>query len=295
MIRFKREALEQRLEERKPQIRPHTYRPKGVKRTTGLQFFDLADFSARNGLNDELMTLFDEALKRDPKIVTTVHEVKANRMVNVLLYFLSINSGDDAQNALDHLKNHYGDTRAYRENVATDKDVMLAIELILNPPPPTPLAVARPPSSPSRRPVDPTPTPKPADPTPADTSPRPVPPPAAVPNPTPRPSPRKRREPTEAPVPDASGRVRSLVAKGDAYFKKAMVHLLNSDPNINPDGWGTENKKALEYFFKANNEGYVLAQDQYTNNAAIPKALLDRVREATMRSSLCRKRSVSTR
>ena len=275
-----------------PLSRPLTYRIKGGRIPTGLQYFDLADFCARNGLNDELVTLFGEALKRDPNLVTTVHEVKADRMVNVLLYFLSINSAADAENALDHLKNHYGDTRAYRDKVATDTDVKTAIEIVLRPPS-TELAIAKPAPAPAPSPA---PTPVPANPNaPRPVTPAPLPRPVAVPDASP-PAPRPvRREPTEVAVADASSRVRTLIAKGDAYFKKAMRHLLNSDPNVNPDGWAAENKKALEYFFKANNEGYVPAQDLYANSAAIPKALLDRVRETTMRSSLCRKRYVSSR
>ena len=87
---------------------------------------------------------------------------------------------------------------------------------------------------------------------------------------------------------------RDLIVKGDRHFTQAMRHLQASDPTINPDGWADENKKALEYFQRASNEGYVPAQDAYGKDVP-PQALLDRVRETMMRMSLCRKRSVSTR
>jgi hypothetical protein len=71
------------------------------------------------------------------------------------------------------------------------------------------------------------------------------------------------------------------------------VHLRNSDPSINPDTWAEENKKALKLFMQANGEAYMPAQDMYATG--IPAQLLDRVRETSMRTALCRKRSVSTR
>ena len=52
-------------------------------------------------------------------------------------------------------------------------------------------------------------------------------------------------------------------------------------------------KKALKLFMQANGEGFMPAQDLYATG--VPMALLDRVRETSMRTALCRKRSVSTR
>ena len=95
-------------------------------------------------------------------------------------------------------------------------------------------------------------------------------------------------------MPDGTNaKISDFVVKGDRLFNEAMVHLRNSDPSINPDGWADENKKALKLFMQANGECYLPAQDSYSSG--IPTQLLDRVRETSMRTALCRKRSVSTR
>jgi outer membrane biosynthesis protein TonB len=275
---------------------PLTYRDRPNRpRCTGSQiFFDLADFCARNGANDKLIALFDEALKRDANLLTSVHEVKADRLVNVLLYFLGINAGADARDTLERLKRNYGDTQAYKERVAEDADVRQMSEIVMGRG--KPLAKADP------KPDAPRPTPAPAP------APSPSPTPAPAPSPTPAPLPAPKPEPADVersegrpaepngiPLPDGTpAQVRDLVARGDKYFSEAMRHLQASDPTINPDGWADENKKALEFFQKASNEGYVPAQDAYGKDVP-PQVMLDRVRETMMRMSLCRKRSVSTR
>ncbi len=277
------------LEVQDPQANPLVYRPKPGRTVTGLQiFFDLADFCARNGANDKLIPLFDEALKRDPDLLTSVHEAKADRLVNLLLFFLGINSPADAQKTLDILRERYADTRAYQKQVASDQELQAILAHkrggssgVL-----AAADVKRPPPSPAAPPTSATDPSKPPPPAPARPESREIErePPSAQP-----------AEPTAAALPEnTSTRVSGLVAAGDRHFNEAMRHLQNSDPNLNPDGWADENKKALEFFLKANNEGYVPAQDLYPNGA-VPQALLDRVRETTMRSSLCRKRSVSTR
>jgi hypothetical protein len=262
-------------------------------RATGSQiFFDLADFCARNGANDKLPALFDEALKRDADLLTSVHEVKADRLVNVLLYFLGINAGTDAQKTLELLKDKYHDTKAYRERVAEDADVKTMSEIVMGrgKPAPRPDPIAK---------ADPAPRPAPS------TSPTPSPSPAPSPDPAPAPRPEPRElertppgrsaEPNTLALPEGTpSKVSDLVARGDRHFIEAMAHLQASDPNINPDGWSDENKKALESFQKAANEGYIPAQDVYGRDLP-PQVLLDRVRETTMRMSLCRKRSVSSR
>ena len=83
-----------------------------------------------------------------------------------------------------------------------------------------------------------------------------------------------------------------LVAEGDRCYLAAMEHLKRSDPRINPDGWKDENEQARILFKAANDEGYLLAQDEYPKGP-IPQCLLDRVRETQMRCLLCRKRRVS--
>ncbi len=72
-----------------------------------------------------------------------------------------------------------------------------------------------------------------------------------------------------------------------------MRHLAASDPNVNPEGWADENRRALECFNRAQKECYGPAQDLYAAGVQVPRPLLDRTRESAMRQSLCRKRAVS--
>ena len=268
--------------------KPFHYREQPGKSVSALKLFDLADFCARNGANDQVLPLFDEALRRDPGLIATVHEVKGDRMTNVFLYFLSINSASDATKALDLLKKSYADTKAYREKVATDTETREYMDLVMK-------RAAQPPSQPLAR-LDPKPatTPLPAV-TPA-TSPESKPPTPATPVEIERtPLPAAPRTPTAVALPDGTpANVASLVARGDRHYDEAMLHLKNSDPQANPDGHNDETKKALSLFMKANEEGYFPAQELY-GKGSVPQPLLDRVRETTMCSSMCRKRSVSSR
>ncbi len=87
----------------------------GEKNAAGLKFFELADFCARNGLNEEIVPLFDEGLRRDADLLGTVREDKAGRLVSAWRYFLLINATDDARRTDDILRERYADTRAFRE------------------------------------------------------------------------------------------------------------------------------------------------------------------------------------
>lgn len=265
--------------------KPYTYKETPGRKLTGFQYFELADFCAANGANDKLVPLFDEALKRDAEILSTVHEIKGDRMVGVLLFFLSIDS-PDAKLTLELLQKRYSDTKSYKDKVTGDNDVNMAMEMLerkLHPGEPIAKVDVRPATAP--------PPPRTADHPPSVGTPEtPALPPAPATN--------TSAAPAAAPgtagkgMPEgSSARVRDLVAKGDNYFAEATVHLLNSDPNVNPAGWADENKKALEFFMKANQEGFIPAQEEYGSGTP-PQPLLDRVRETTMRSSMCRKRSV---
>ncbi len=247
------------------------------RRLTGVQVFSLADFCARNGLGELLAGLFDEALSRDPNLLATVHETKGEHMVNVFLYFLSINAVGDANLTLDLLTARYGDTRVYREKILADEDVGAAVKIVLRRTPEA-LVKADPKASPGAPPATPIPPPPQPPPPPSATGSAPSAPPAPAPTSTALP-------------PGTAARVSELVAAADRHFDEAMKHLLNSDPNVNPEKWDVENRKALELFMKANTEGYLPAQELYPSGA-VPRPLLDRVRETTMRASLCRKRSV---
>jgi hypothetical protein len=138
-----------------------------------------------------------------------------------------------------------------------------------------------------------TPLPSPSDPKPAP-APAPSPPaPSAEPERTTEPAPYV--SPTSIRLPEGtSGRIADAVSKGDRYYDEAMKHLNLSNPQVSPTNWADENHQALVLFKKANDEGYLPAQDMY-GASPIPQALLDRVRDTTMCSAMCRKRSVSTK
>jgi hypothetical protein len=276
-------------------LKPLAVKDQPGKNATGLQIFDLADFCARNGANNHLLPLFDEALMRDPDLLVTVHETKADRMVEVLIYFLSINSSADARRTADLLKERYADTKSYKDRVLNDADINTAMDMVLKRG--KPLAKLDPPKA-TPRPADPKPetpkvdAPKPEDPKPAD----PEPPKPADPQPevVRNTDPEKPAEPTSVAMPDGTNaKISDLVSRGDKIYNEAMVHLQASNPSINPDGWADENKKALKLFMQANGECFMPAQDLYSGS--VPMQLLDRVRETSMRTALCRKRSVSTR
>ncbi len=283
-------------------MKPLAIKDKPGKTATGLQIFDLADFCARNGANNHLLPLFEEALTRDPDLLVTVHETKADRMVEVLIYFLSINSAADARRTADLLKERYADTKSYKDRVLADADINAAMDSVLKRSKPMAKLdrspAPQPPAPEVGKPAEPKPpTPAPEDPKPVE-DPKP-----AAPEPAPKPAeevvrntdPEKPAEPTSVAMPEGtSAKISDLVSRGDRLYNEAMVHLQASNPAINPDGWADENHKALKLFMQAN-ECFMPAQDLYPGGSGIPTALLDRVRETSMRTALCRKRSVSTR
>ncbi len=272
--------------------KPPAWKELGGKKVTGAQYFALAELAARNGAGEFLPGLFDLCVARDPNIRGVLHAAKSERLVNQLFYSLTINQLPQANYALDALAGRYRDTAAYRDKLHADKDIHDIVQVLLKKSIPPPQASVL-----AKAPADPVP-PAPGEKPPTDTAKVPPPPPTPVPDPLPLPEP--------PPDPGAGGgplnvtayklagttapEILEMVAKGDKNFDEAMKHLLNSDPGLNPDGWAAENSKALELFRKANVESYLPAQEKFSS--AVPQPLLDRVREATMRSSLCRKRSV---
>lgn len=260
------------------------------KKATGAQLFAVADFAARNGLGEQLAPLLDLALQRDPKLRETAHVAKGERLVNQLLFSITVNQLPQAEHSLGALTARYRDTAAYRERVHRDKELGELVQVLLKKGLPEPTAPEEPKVLAAAPPPPPTPeNPLAAAPPPApvDVAPPAAPPPPPDPDPVDRTVPVTSRKLPPATAPD----LLALVAKGDAMFDQAMKHLLASDPNENPDGWTKENAKALELFTKANLESYLPAQERF--DAAVPQPLLDRVRETTLRSSLCRKRSVA--
>jgi hypothetical protein len=268
--------------------KPLVYTEKPGRTVTGLQFFDLADFCAKNGANEHLTGLFDEAMKRESDLLSAVHELKADRMVDLFMYFLTMKYPSDARAALDQLQKRYPDTKAYRERVATDSDIQTAMELTFRKPVKLADPVAK--IEPRRN----TPAPASAD-SPAGETKSPDPAAGAPPEPAPAversSEPEAAAQPTTVRMPDGTvAKVVDLVTKGDRYYDEAMRHLQNSDSRGNPDGWAEENRKALALFMKAMGEAYQPAQDLYSGS--VPTQLLDRFRETQMRIALCRKRSV---
>src|SRR5262245_14444806 len=159
-----------------PPGQPMVLKEKAGRKATSLQIFDLADFCARNGANDKLVPLFDEALARDPDLLNTVHEAKADRMIDVLIYFLNTRATYDARKTHELLKDRYADSKSYKERIASDSEFLTNMDMVLNRKPSTAIAKADP--KPEVKPV--IDTPKPADPTP-----KPEPPDERVPEPKP--------------------------------------------------------------------------------------------------------------
>lgn len=260
--------------------KPPGWKELGGRKVTGAQYFALAEFCARNGAGEYLAGLFDLAVLREPDIRATAHVAKGERLVNQLFYALTVNQTAMANHALDALTTRYRDTVPYREKLFADKETSEIVKVLLKRDLPEPKTAA-PPAPP---PAPDAPPSTAAAPTPVEVLPLPEAPPEPAPAP-PGVAVTALRLPSGTP-PD----VMALVAAGDRNFDQAMKHLLNSDPVSNPDGWSKENTRALELFRKANMESYLPAQDKYTTGW--PQALLDRVRETTMRVALCRKRSV---
>ncbi len=302
-------------EERTPQGSiPHFSSPPD-KAVPGLFFFDLADFCARNGLNTMIVPLFQEGLRRDAALPTTVHEHKGRLFVEVLKYFMNILSREDCKQAMSILDKRYRDTGAFREFAGDDELMTLYRQIVEDPiakavPTPTPLPTFEPPvPTPAPTPA-PTPTPTTAAPTPAPTpgvtpAPTPIPTPVPTPLPTPKPTPDRRAEdetpkPVDekqpTPLPEGSpSTAKDRVARGDQLFEDGMKAVRNSDPNANPKGWAAENKKALDILNKAF-DAYYAAQEAFEKSGKpIPQALLKRVREVQMTRSMCRKRATSSR
>ncbi|MBI3857876.1 MAG: hypothetical protein HY293_19515 [Planctomycetes bacterium] len=281
--------------------KPLSLREKPGRKAGSLQIFDLADFCARNGANDKLVPLFDEALARDPDLLNTVHEAKAERMVDVLVYFLSIKATYDARKTLEILKDRYVESKAYKDRVSGDAEFVTNMDMALNRRSSAPIAKLDTKPSPSPAPA---PAPKAIEIPGLPPAEKPSTPPPSAP-PAPKPA-----EPAEAPIrvtdperpidvtsvtmPEGtSAKIAELVARGDKFFREAMDHLNNCDPRIKPESAADENKKALKAFLAAN-ECYVPAQDLY-KDVRVPEALLDRVRDCTQRAYFCRKFAVAAR
>ncbi len=273
----------------------------------GFAYFELADFCARNGRNTRLVALFEEGLKRDPALISTVFEKKAAQFVDIFLYFIAIRAEKDAKSAYDVLSNRYRQSRAYRERVETDVDVRREYANLFDPelaqgPKPGPSAPEGPaPPAPTPEP-EPEPDQPPPPPPPGVPPPAGAPPPPAAPNPPPPKPPVDEdpdrgdgAEPTLLP-PGSPSKAVDLVKKGDELFKQAMKCVLNSDSQKNPNGWVAENKKALALLTQAFDKCYYPAQEVFEKaKKEIPRSLTRRVRHCQMTKVMCRKRDVAAR
>ncbi|MHC4607280.1 MAG: hypothetical protein ACYTAF_10195 [Planctomycetota bacterium] len=261
------------------------------KKAEGHVFFDLADFCARNGLNARLPELFDAGLERDTSLVQTVHEMKANRMIDVFLYFLSIKERTYADSTHDFLKKRYKDTHAYQNRI--DWEVREAYKALFK----EDLRMARtttppqirdpdwkPPWREKKQQEDPAPKPEPKGEPPknggetgADTPPK------------------KDTPAVPKTMKTMSQKTKKIWQEGDKFYEEAKKHILNSDPNVNPDGYNDEIMKAIKLLSKAR-DNYVTAQELCEQEGAkIPTALMIQLREAMMDLWMCRKRAVSLR
>lgn len=95
-----------------------------------------------------------------------------------------------------------------------------------------------------------------------------------------------RYDDSENLLPKLSGEPRAVLEKvewGDRHYARATYLLKHSSPSAT-----SELKEAAELFMKANQEGYLAAQELY-GRQTLPQPLLDQIRECTMRASLCRK------
>lgn len=178
---------------------------------SGERFFALADFCVSNGANRLVTTLFDEALKRDRNLVKKMHEKKGDRLVSLLLYFLSVPSPADVEYLFNEvLQPRYSDTGAFRERLRNDPESLDRLAMILEKPVDLePDGKEDPPASPG----------KPAT-----------------------------EESLPEATPDG---IRKTIHRGDEYYREAMKHLLRSDPSKSQETWGGENRKALDLFRKA--------------------------------------------
>lgn len=293
LVEFKRQCGNRSLMLLAEPGKPPAWKELGGKRLAGSQYFALAEFCARNGAGEFLTGLFDLAVQRDPEIRATAHAAKGERLVNQLFYSLTVNQMPQANYSLDALTSRYRDTAPYKDKLYADKEITEIVKVLLKKDIPEPKQPPKPPPPPAETAKAPDPAPN----TPAAPAPPVVeaPPPLIV---GPAPEVMPEPAPGSGPLPVTTFRlpsgtppeIQEMVAKGDKNFDEAMRHLLASDPGANPDGWSKENAAALELFRKANVESYLPAQDKYSSG--VPQPLLDRVRECTMRTSLCRKRSI---
>jgi hypothetical protein len=236
--------------------------PKKNPPPNAMAYFDMADFCAENGLAELIPMLLDSARERDPNIVATAHEAKAERKIGLLKFYDKNHLKEDMNEEFKLLNARYFDTSVFSREIAwLQSKFGSAVRTEPPPPPPPPVEATRPIAG------------------------EPPKSPPAVPD-------------FEGWERDYTGpltleEAKKKEASGDDLYKKGKQHLQNSDPNENPGGWIAENREALKFMTQASEE-YDIAQTIHQKlGKNIPKQLLDKARETNMIRSMCRKRAVS--
>lgn len=225
------------------------------KKLSSKDYYDLADYCIRNGVNWHMTELFDKALALDKDLLNTVRVFKAKRLYDIFLFYLQKRKKDDADAVLKVL------TKKYSGLVEIGKEEMEMLAALGNKP-----AIDQPHTDPTML--------QPVNTDPANPQQNP---PIAV-NPP---------DPPSNPVSPDDARHQDLMAKANTLYDEAMTHLMASDPTENPKHADDENKKALDVLTKALNL-YISAQEIKDSNW-----LRDRIRETNSTRAMCRKRAVS--
>jgi outer membrane biosynthesis protein TonB len=265
-------------------------------------WFELANFSFKNGLNELGVEALELGSKSTENLLVVVLDGKAQRLYKTFWYFLTNGNEAEATRTLDVLKKGYPECSyiaEIEEALAAIREEELAMAQRMKPDP----------KAEPEQPVKPEPTPT-DDPV-EDPVKDPV-----VQNPEENPSDNPSDDPEEVrdgavdivKGPDIkipAGGVEQdeafkenarQIAEGNDFYEQALAHLRNSDPVANPKTADMENLEALEDFKRAF-EAYLEAQDYVEAHPNHPQKqwLRDRVRDTNFKRAGCMKRAVYTR
>lgn len=220
---------------------------------SAVDYFDLGDFANHWGLAPAVTALFEEAFRSNPGVVGQVEEVKGRRLVKRFLHHFSLRQFDEARRVLAILNDRFARCEAFRE-LADDQMAGIYRDATGKELKQDAPALAE--------------APPPTEPTPVIE--------------------------TSDVVTDSKdiGEAQKLVNQGDAAYREGMAHVERSSPTSNPNGADEENRRAMRKFQEARGY-YAEAQEIYDNaGEAVPRALMDKLREATSALFVCRKRAV---
>lgn len=230
---------------------------------SALDYFDVAEFCAENGLARYVAMLLEIARKREENLVRAVREAKAAGLIKLIRQYERLGLFLERGEAFARLNSRYFETDTFRREIAWLKEKFGA--RVKEPPRIASTLPARPKGEKGGRES------------------------SAVPQPVP---PSEEGWEREYKGPVSLTEAEACMARGDGFFKEGKRHLARSDPNENPRGWAEENRKALDLMSKAW-EQYDNAQIIYQRlRKPIPRELLDKHRETNMIRAMCRKRAV---